>query len=363
MALEGNLKDFGLADILQLIFFQRKTGVLTLRGHVDSVRLSFLEGNVVMAISKRREKSARVGRMLIQRGFISEEDLDRALESSRGSAERLGKILYSEGKIGLEDLVEIVSAQMAETVVQLFSWRKGHYEFVAQDVVIDPDVGVSLDTEHLLMEGLRITDEWSLLNGRVDLDATYDKVAGAAGDDLDESERTVLSLLDGQTDVNSIMDLSILSQLDTAKAIVSLEDKGVIATKPPTEVSHEQITKKGAGIGIALAKIAIAKDTVFYSLAVLVLGLMVAFTINNSLGIANDLGHYAEGVGLEKLRLQIEMFRAETGVYPGSLDELNELPPAVFDHKYVYHRREGGRGFILIGLGPDGIEGSKDDIK
>jgi len=32
MALEGSLKDFGLADILQLIYFQRKTGVLVLDG-------------------------------------------------------------------------------------------------------------------------------------------------------------------------------------------------------------------------------------------------------------------------------------------------------------------------------------------
>ncbi len=363
MALEGNLKDFGLADILQLIFFQRKTGVLTLRGHIDSVRLSFLEGNVVMAISKRREKSARVGRMLVQRGFISEEDLEKALESSKGSAERLGKILYSEGKIGLEDLVEIVSAQMAETVVQLFSWRKGHYEFVAQDVVIDPDVGVSLDTEHLLMEGLRITDEWSLLNGKIDLDTTYDKVPGVTADDLDENERTVLPLLDGRTDVNAIMDLSVLSQLDTAKAIVSLEDKGLITAKSPTEVSHEPITKNGGGIGAALAKIAINKSTVFYLLSTLVLVLMVVFTFRSSLSIANDLEHYAEGVALEKLRLQIEMFKAEAGFYPNSLDELSpEKSGELAYQQYVYHKREGG-GFILIDLGPDGIEGSEDDIK
>ncbi len=363
MALEGNLKDFGLADILQLIFFQRKTGVLTLRGHVDSVRLSFLEGNVVMAISKRREKSARVGRMLVQRGFISEEDLDRALESSKGSAERLGKILYSEGKIGLEDLVEIVSAQMAETVVQLFSWRKGHYEFVAQDVVIDPDVGVSLDTEHLLMEGLRITDEWSLLNGKIDLDTTYEKVPDAECEDLEENEKTVLSLMDGRTDVNAIMDLSVLSQLDTAKAIVAMEDKGLITPKSPSEVSHEPIIKKGAGISVALAKIAIARNTVFYLLAVLVLVLMLVFTFKNSLGIANDMGRYAEGVGLEKLRLRIEMFRAKTGAYPNSLDNLEELPSVVSGHLYVYHHREGENGFTLTGLGPDRIEGSQDDIK
>ena len=32
MALEGTFKDFGLADIFQLIGLQKKTGVLTMRG-------------------------------------------------------------------------------------------------------------------------------------------------------------------------------------------------------------------------------------------------------------------------------------------------------------------------------------------
>ena len=35
MALEGSLREFGLADILQLLYFQRKTGVLVLEGRMD----------------------------------------------------------------------------------------------------------------------------------------------------------------------------------------------------------------------------------------------------------------------------------------------------------------------------------------
>ncbi len=39
MALKGSLEVFGLADILQLIHFQRKSGILTLEGDKDKVKV------------------------------------------------------------------------------------------------------------------------------------------------------------------------------------------------------------------------------------------------------------------------------------------------------------------------------------
>ena len=41
MALAGNLKDFGVPDILQLIMSQEKTGVLTLKSEANVANLGF----------------------------------------------------------------------------------------------------------------------------------------------------------------------------------------------------------------------------------------------------------------------------------------------------------------------------------
>ena len=49
MALRGTLGDFSLADILQLIGLQRKTGVLVLRRGSDEVSIGFDAGRVVSA--------------------------------------------------------------------------------------------------------------------------------------------------------------------------------------------------------------------------------------------------------------------------------------------------------------------------
>ena len=73
MALEGSLTDFGLADILQLIYFQRKTGVLTLEGKMDKVSLMFIDGNIGGAESKRRNEDNRMGKILLKKGHLKEE--------------------------------------------------------------------------------------------------------------------------------------------------------------------------------------------------------------------------------------------------------------------------------------------------
>jgi len=60
MALEGFLQEFGLADILQLIYFQRKTGVLHIEG-ADKIKISFSDGNIVGFRSRKRIEGKKFG--------------------------------------------------------------------------------------------------------------------------------------------------------------------------------------------------------------------------------------------------------------------------------------------------------------
>ncbi|HET7452598.1 MAG TPA: DUF4388 domain-containing protein, partial [Thermoanaerobaculia bacterium] len=68
MALRGTLRDFSLGEILQLISFQRKTGVLTVEGEEDTVSVSFLDGKVVAADSLKRRFENRLGNLLVRAG-------------------------------------------------------------------------------------------------------------------------------------------------------------------------------------------------------------------------------------------------------------------------------------------------------
>ena len=62
VALHGNLRDFGIGEVFQLIGQQRKTGVLEVRGQQGEVELRFDAGGVVSAApiggAPRRRRSS-----------------------------------------------------------------------------------------------------------------------------------------------------------------------------------------------------------------------------------------------------------------------------------------------------------------
>ncbi|MFL5396325.1 MAG: DUF4388 domain-containing protein, partial [Myxococcales bacterium] len=66
MALSGTLKDFGIADILQLIGHQTKTGRLMLKTGNDEVEVYFIDGKVVFASEKARDSKDLLGSLLLR---------------------------------------------------------------------------------------------------------------------------------------------------------------------------------------------------------------------------------------------------------------------------------------------------------
>ncbi|MGQ0504637.1 MAG: DUF4388 domain-containing protein, partial [Myxococcaceae bacterium] len=75
MALQGTLKDFGIADILQLIGQQQKNGVLHLRSKDQEVHIGFKEGNIIKAESVTRKKKELLGNMLVRAELITDQQL------------------------------------------------------------------------------------------------------------------------------------------------------------------------------------------------------------------------------------------------------------------------------------------------
>ena len=96
VALNGTLRDFGLADIFQLIGIQRKTGVLSLKSGDSQVNVSFLSGGVVSADSSERALEDRLGSVLVKSGKVTERQLSDALKTQKVSLQRLGKILIEQ---------------------------------------------------------------------------------------------------------------------------------------------------------------------------------------------------------------------------------------------------------------------------
>ncbi|HET8798398.1 MAG TPA: DUF4388 domain-containing protein [Thermoanaerobaculia bacterium] len=258
MALEGTLRDFSLADIFQLIGLQRKTGVLTLRSKDDTVTVTFLDGKVVGADSLNRRLENRLGTVLIRTGYLTQDQLNRALEIQKETLQRLGFILTHYGIISHDSLREAIQLQIMQIVYRLFRWKDGDYHFSQETTIeYDRDNVVPITAESILMEGARMIDEWPIIEKRIrsydmvfrrkltdqeivvvgadeadeiDFDGGSARKRRVIGDSIriSQEEKAIYDLVDGTMTVGDVVEASRLSEFDTNKALYELLTRDLI---------------------------------------------------------------------------------------------------------------------------------------
>lgn len=359
MALEGSLRDFGLADILQLLYFQKKTGTLTISGQMDRVTLYFYEGNIVSAESRKRVEENRFGRILVKKGAITEKELQDALQEQKKTGMRIGDILLKKGLLSEEVIRDTVVSQLTETVIHLFSWKEGNYEFRAQHVNINKEIPVSLDTQHLLMEGLRILDEWTLIEGRLTLDTIFRRT-DLEDLSITEEESRILNLVDGENDVSMIIELSGIDNFEVSKTLLNLMDRGLIEP-----ITVEPVITEPVETLIPAGK----KDlSMLLPLGTFLVAILVSFfMIANGNPLGEDIfsGWIKSSkidrvvADIERLRFSADLYRLRKGFYPKDIKEISKGLD-VWGNPYYYEVR--GDNLVVLSPGPDGTVGTPDDI-
>jgi hypothetical protein len=392
MALKGTLKDFGIAEILQLIGQQAKSGVLHLQGREDEIHVALADGSVVRAEAAGRKANERLGAMLVRAEIISQADLDQALELQRRSLRRLGDLLVEHGFVSREDLREITQLQITETVYRLFHWKSGTYEFEPGTVEWDQETITPLRAESVLMEGFRRVDEWPLVRKRIpslamtferrrpldpapassgpsDEDAALDAL-GAPGETSGEkegelstlgvNERRAYLLANPGCTAEKIVDLSRLGEFETCKALATLVNLGYLEPVAPAG----RAAAAGAYAKSWRARLRAGATGLLATVAIAAIVAGIAFWVDErGLGAAAQDGvpvsdeaprRFLARYQLERLRGALEVYRFERGEYPAALGALVEaglVSPSdlrfPWRSEYYYRRRPEGR-FVLL---------------
>jgi len=190
MSLEGRLEDLGLPDIFQIINLSRRSGVLTIIKKDGMGRIVFNGGNVVYASS---DSKSRFGYTLLQKGFISRADLEKALtfQKVRSSKKPIGTILVEMGSMAKDALESELKTHIIDVVRDLLSWTTGTFQFSLGKFA---DEGVvmrsGISTEFLLLEGARLEDEAGHATG---LDSAFAEHNGASAQAEAVDESTPMS--------------------------------------------------------------------------------------------------------------------------------------------------------------------------
>ncbi len=369
VALHGNLRDFGISEVFQLIGQQRKTGALEIAGPDERVELQFETGAIVGAAPVGAQPDAALGDLLVRTGFLTRERLGELEREREHSLQPLRRLLVGSGDLSAEQVEELEELLTRETLFQVLRWREGSFHFSARAVAHDRDPARLLGAEQVLMDGLRMLDEWQTFADRVPSPEVVFQRSGRfdaerhrfeeGSERLQRAERLYL-LVDGRLSARRIIDLSRLGTFEATRLLAELRDLGLVEPLAPDQVQRRHRAPKTTRVGSPLL------GFLGTALPLLLLGAVAlgprAWVVPapgpSELVFSRDPVREAGlALGARRLRAAIDAHRWATGRHPDGLLELVErgfVPPSALtgpDGRPYYYAQRGG-GYVLLAPEP-----------
>lgn len=394
MSLEGSIKDFGLADIFQLINLQKKSGILTIQDGEATATITFKDGEIVYALSTKNGEKEKVGALFIKAGKLTEKELDDALqiqEQSGANGDKIGHILVDSGCISKEDLKEALQIQIKDVVFYVLRWIDGWYKFNSRAIEYEQEYQIPVPTDFILMEGIRMLDEWPYIQKQI----PSDNIIFTQSDKGEETEillssigpveLNIFNLIDGHRDVKSIVQMATLTEFEVVKNIAALKVSGLICETaesqevienptplsplPIEEVRYEDVVQKEI----------LEKGRLWTAVQVAILTFIVSFIfllfpigeiggIKDFMLTRNTLKKIKSEEELQYLHRAIVSYQMVNGTLPTSIEVLklenfisDVLVTDPWGNQFVYEQRP--YGYTLYSKGQDGFADSGDDIR
>lgn len=342
MALEGNLTDFGLSEILQLIAIQQKSGMLSITTSEKAMVLFFRNGKIVSARDRRRRSKDPFKDYLLQYGVLTRNDLIRIVQLSTQAKLDITEIMVSEGFLTEEVLKKHFRNQIQETLHEILTWQQCSYKFIpGNDIIAGLKTWGEYSIEGLLMESMRRIDELpGMLEEFPDTKMRISRMPDAEFEEpLDTNEQTIWNLLENERSLYDLISNAKMPRFDTYEALKHLQEKNLLVTRLDTpeqvpEPVQRVRSRKRAGKNVTRAMPVVV--------------LLALFALSVTIGTKSIMANYSSGThpaagshpdrSIERnrvearIRLLLECYQALNGSYPDSLQKLESagLVPAEF---------------------------------
>jgi len=194
---------------------------------------------VGIAFPEETAETSPLGKRLVRGGLLTPEAWKKVFAQHREELGSLESALTKNQTVRNEDLGAVLRLLISETVYSLFKWTGGEFRFEAREVISDPHLLEPINAEFLLLDVLRMVDEWPLLADRIPTSqmvlrkvnemATLEMLAGSAWADKRTFQMEVIyELINGQRTISDIIDQSFVGEFETCKNLITMMDAGMI---------------------------------------------------------------------------------------------------------------------------------------
>ncbi len=243
MILSGQLEDFSLPDILQLLLQQKKTGNLTLTRGKEKSEISLSQGTITSVRNGLQNPENKIREMLIESGRISSEDFQLLQNLSQQVNRPLLTTLVAKGHATEEEKESWLQLAAEDMICDLFAWTEGHYDFTTGQKSQAGFVQ-SISTEFACMEGMRRIDDWPRLKESLPEDTlVFRKISDIYNDGDDQSwEHALWEKINGRKTLKQLEKEMPFGTFRLYEMILGLWNRGHI--EPAEQIPHSPETSR-----------------------------------------------------------------------------------------------------------------------
>ncbi len=159
--LRGSNKCLPVATVLELLSTQGKSGSLRVSTEEENFTLDLVDGDIVHTATDRPSADLLLGNILVERGAVTQEDLDDFLARMGQSTEKIGDALQREELATVHDLQAALEQQVQARFNRIFTAEQATYYFYEQQLTPTDD-HIRMNVTQLLLESARCSDEGQL---------------------------------------------------------------------------------------------------------------------------------------------------------------------------------------------------------
>lgn len=237
MALRGNLRDFTITQLLNLINLANKTGTLIIEGPNEVAKVAFRDGK--LAYAQLGQEDNRLAAILHRSNRLTTGQL-RAIQlrAAHVTDKELGLLLLNAGYLAQDDILNALHAYFTDVVRRLFTWVEGSFRFENEMMPPDDRINVRLDLENLIIEGARQLREFEQLQDEIpslDMALRFTDRPGANLQKMNLSveEWRVVSYISPKNTIQQIAAAAKMGDMEIRRIVYGLVQAGLVEVMRP----------------------------------------------------------------------------------------------------------------------------------
>ncbi|MEE2889225.1 MAG: DUF4388 domain-containing protein [Planctomycetota bacterium] len=230
-SLKGHLEHFGLQELLQTLSHGSRTGTLQIERNDEKVAIVFETGHITF-VRTGVASQIRLRSILLRCNLVSEGDLQTARKDQKETGMLLGRALLERGVLDDDQLAQALRLKAEEELFDLFLWEDGTFEFFpeliqpAAEDEISQVTRIKVDPMSVIIEGLRQADEWKIIRDRIN-DLRWILVP-AEGVSPPAESHSIWKMIDGRRSIDAVLGFSAGTRFDTCSILYRFLEEGIV---------------------------------------------------------------------------------------------------------------------------------------